>query len=270
MKYRMVAVDLDDSLLGDDLNISQANQEAIFEAIKEDVLVTIATGRMFQSALPYMEKLRLDIPVITYQGALIKNAMSGEVLIHRTIPLEYALLILRECKKTNTYLQVYCDDQYYMEEENEKSELYKRLSGLPGIPVGPLEEFLTREPTKMLIIDEPENIQRLKKRFDRILGGKLQITVSKPNYLEFTHVDATKGAAVAYLAELLSIKREEIIAIGDSYNDIPMIEYAGLGVAMGNAPEEVKKHADYVTLSNEEQGVAHVIDRFILGGRMGY
>ena len=100
--------------------------------------------------------------------------------------------------------------------------------------------------------------------FRRLFGDQIEITTSKPQYLEFTHKEATKGRALEYLANLKGIERESVIAIGDSYNDISMLQYAGLAIAMGNAPEEVKAHADYVTGINDEDGVAQAIHRFVL------
>lgn len=268
MSYRMIAVDLDDSLLGDDLNISERNINALMEASNRGVVVTIATGRMYCSALPYIEQLKLNVPVITYQGGLIKNALSQEVLYHCPIPLEIAMEVIEKSKSDGAYLQVYVDDKYYMEEYNNFSELYRLNVGVAGTAVGPLDKFLKKAPTKMLIIDEPSTILKMKDEYDRLFGEILQVTISKPIYLELTNKDATKGKALKYLAQSLKVDRNEIIAIGDSYNDISMIKYAGLGVAMGNAHEDVKKWADYVTLTNNEDGVAEVVHKFILeGGR---
>lgn len=268
MSYKLIAVDLDDSLLGDDLNISKRNKDALMEASKRGVVVTIATGRMYCSALPYIEQLKLDVPVITYQGGLIKNTLSQEVLYHCPIPLDIAMAVIEKSVSDGAYLQVYVDDKYYMEEYNEYSELYRLNIGVAGTAVGPLDKFLKKPPTKMLIIGEPSTILKMKEEYSKLFRDTLQVTISKPNYLELTNKDATKGKALEYLAKSLKIDREEIIAIGDSYNDIPMIKYAGLGVAMGNAHEDVKKWADYVTLTNNEDGVAEVVYKFILeGGR---
>lgn len=266
MKYKMVVADLDDSLLGSDLTIGQANCEAIAKAVGKGVLVTIATGRMFRAALPYVNQLNLNVPVITYQGALVKNAISHETLFHCPVPMDDALEIIYESQREDIYLQVYVDDEYYIEKHNEKSDLYWKLSAIRGNAVGQLDRFLREEPTKLLMMDQPQRILQLKERYEKRFHGRLQVTISKPNYLEFTHIDATKGNAVQKLASLSGICRENIIAIGDSYNDLSMISYAGLGVAMGNAPDEVKRHADYITCSNEEAGVAKVIERFVLKG----
>ncbi len=265
MDYKMLVLDLDDSLLGSDLKISSRNEEALLAAIQKGVLVTIATGRMFSSTIPYVEQLGIDIPIITYQGALIKNALSHKTLLHIPIEWEVSMDLIRDSKENGYYIQGYIDDKYYMEEENEYSDFYHTISGRRGIVVSDLEEYAqNREVTKFIIIDEPEKVLRLRDRYEDLYGDRLQVTISKPQFLEFTHRDATKGKAIECLADMLDIDREAVIAVGDSYNDLSMIEFAGLGVAMGNAPDEVRKVADYVTLSNDEAGVAHVIEKFIL------
>ena len=264
MKYKMIAVDLDDTLLGGDLNISPINRQAISYAISMGVKVTISTGRMFKSTLPYVEQLNLDVPVITYQGALIKNAISNEVVLTRSLPLDISLEIIEESRKNGVYIQVYIGDDYYFDKHNGYSQMYYRLSGIEGKEVKRLEDFLVVEPLKVLIMDSPETISYLTGHYADMFRGKAEITISKSNYLEFTNIGASKGSALEYLAQSFGIKREEVIAIGDGYNDISMIKYAGLGVAMSNAPEDVKKYADFITCSNDDDGVAHVINKFIL------
>lgn len=264
MKYKMIAIDLDDTLLSGDLSISQINRQAISHAVSMGVKVTISTGRMFRSTLPYVEQLKLDVPVITYQGALIKNAMSEEVVLARPLPLDISLDIIEESRKHGVHIQVYIGDDYFFDKYNGYSQLYYDLSGIEGKAVRRLEDFLVEAPLKVLIMDSPETISYLTGLYADMFKGRAEITISKSNYLEFTNIEANKGSALEHLAQSLGIKREEVIAIGDGYNDISMIKYAGLGVAMGNAPLDVKKYADFITCSNEDNGVAHVIKKFVL------
>lgn len=264
MKYKLIAVDLDDTLLSDDLSISQINRQAIACAVSKGVKVTISTGRMFRSTLPYVEQLKIDIPVITYQGALIKNAYLQEVMLARPLPLDVSMEIIEESRKHGVHIQVYLGDDYFFDKHNGYSKMYYDLSGIEGKAVKSLEDFLTEAPLKILIMDSPETISYLTGLYSEKFKNKAEITISKSNYLEFTNIDASKGSALKYLADSLGIKRDEVIAVGDGYNDISMIKYAGLGVAMSNAPDDVKMHADYVTCSNEENGVAFVIEKFLL------
>ncbi|MBT9150674.1 MAG: Sugar phosphatase YidA [candidate division WS2 bacterium] len=264
LKYKLIAIDLDDTLLAADLSISPINRQAIACAVSKGVKVTISTGRMFRSTLPYVEQLKLDVPVITYQGALIKNAISKEVVLARSLPLDISLEIIEESRKHGVYVQIYIADDYFFDKRNGYNQMYYDLSGIEGKAVKRLEDFLVEEPLKILIMDSPETISYLTGHYADKFKGKAEITVSKSNYLEFTNIEASKGSALDYLSQLLGIKRDEVIAIGDGYNDISMIKYAGLGVAMSNAPDDVKKHADFITCSNEDNGVAYVINKFVL------
>lgn len=266
MKYRMIAIDLDDSLLNDDIMISEKNKRALRYAVEQGVIVTIATGRMFKSTIPFIKQLGIDSPVITYQGALVINPSTSEMLLHIPVELDIAREIISICQEKNIHLQVFVDDKYYYEQDNEYSAIYRRVSGIKGEAVGSLMNFLKTDPTKLLMVDQPENILKWQELFREKYKGRLEVAVSKANYLEFTNIKATKGNALKYLADKHGINREEIIAIGDSFNDLPMLSYAGLGVAMGNASEFVKSQADYVTYTNNDDGVAHVVEKFIMEG----
>jgi Cof subfamily protein (haloacid dehalogenase superfamily) len=266
MTYRLIAVDLDDSLLGSDSKISEANKRALFSARDKGVYVTIATGRMLDSAMPYIKELNIDIPVITYQGAFIKDTQTGDTLVRKLVPREHALRILEEVKKQNLHIQTYNESSYFFEQDNEFSRFYHKMTGIKGEEVEDLYQLLMNEeePIKMIIIDEPSKIAQLYPYFQELYGDILQVSISMPEYLEFTNIDATKGNALALLGDMLEVPKEEIIAIGDSYNDISMIKYAGMGIAMDNAVDDVKSHAKYITKGNDENGVAEAIERFVL------
>lgn len=264
MKFKLIAIDLDDSLLYHDLTVSKRNRKAIQEAARRGIVVTIATGRMYRATRPFVDMLDINVPVITYQGAMIVDGGTNEILHHSPVPLEWAGKIVDFAHQEKVHLQAFSKDEYYFEEDNRFSELYGSVIGFKGHPVGPLKDFLQEPPTKMIIIDEPQRIKDLRGQAHQIFGNQLEISISKPNYLEFTHPDANKGKAVQYLANILGITADEIIAIGDSFNDISMLSLAGLGVAMGNSPQDVKDAADYVTASNNEDGVAIAIEKFAL------
>lgn len=264
MDYKMIAIDLDDSLLDNDLMISPKNKEALYRAIEQGVIITIATGRMYISALVYAKQLGLDVPLITYQGGLVKSALSGQVLYNKSVPIDISQKIIGMARSKDAHLQIYIEDDYYFEKNNSYSEGYGKNVGVMGKEVGPLDVFLTLEPNKLIIIQEPEKILELKDLFDETFGEEIEINISKPQYLEFTHKDASKGKALQHLAMSKGIDRENIMAIGDSYNDISMMRFAGLGVAMDNAPDDVKKWADYITGANYEDGVAQAINKFVL------
>ena len=148
----MLVLDLDDSLLSDDLTISQANKEAIWCAADSGVQFTIATGRMVKATLPYIEQLKINVPVITYNGALVLNSVSRETILHRPISSDITKEIIDDTEKIGAYLQLYIDDEYYFKEYNKYSKYYRNLVGFDGFAVGSIDKFAAVKPTKLIII----------------------------------------------------------------------------------------------------------------------
>lgn len=264
MAIKLVALDLDDTLLNSKLAVSPRACEAIRKAVAQGVTVTIATGRMYRSALPYAKQLGLDVPIITYNGALIKSCLSGEVLLDQPIDKQLAQTVLALCKERGWYIQNYVQDELYVEKINQYSELYSRLSGVPATAVGDRLYAGEDSSSKMLIMSTEEGIIEIYDTCKALFGNKLSIAISKPTYLEITDPLANKGRALAFLADKLGIKKDETMAIGDSGNDIDMLKYAGWGVAMGNASAAIKALARLETLSNDADGVAEAIERYVL------
>ncbi|RTE03959.1 Cof-type HAD-IIB family hydrolase [Paenibacillus whitsoniae] len=261
--YKLVAADLDDTLLRDDLTISDATIAAMHQAVAKGVTVTIATGRSFPSAAKIANQIGLNVPIITYQGALIKNLIDEKVIYERTVPIDCARYLLDYCEQRGLHLQLYHGDELYAGEDNDKVKKYVHLTKTPYI-VGDLRQWIDIPQPKMLIIDEPAVCDQIREELLPILGDRLHITKSKPHYLEFMHKEGTKGHAIAFLAEHIGCTLEQVIALGDAWNDREMLEVAGLGVAMDNALPELKALANYVTKSNNDDGVRHVLETFVL------
>jgi len=268
VEYKLVAIDLDDTLLSDDLKISSQTIMAIQEAVKKGVTVTLATGRMYKSAVKYAKEIDLNVPIITYQGAYIKNIGDGEVLYERKLSYEASIDIISKLKERGKKnIQVYLDDELYADKENTYVFEYGRVTNVNYHVVDDLTTFIATSkilPLKILVVDEPTEIKQMLEEFYQIYSDEINITISKPHFLEFSHKEATKGQAIKYLADQLGISLEQVIAIGDSYNDLDMIKIAGLGVVMGNGYDEVKKYANYITKTNNDHGVFEVLNKFIL------
>ncbi|MGE5417546.1 MAG: Cof-type HAD-IIB family hydrolase [Acidobacteriota bacterium] len=266
MTIKLVALDLDDTLLTSSLEISPECQEVLQAVQDRGVMITIATGRMFGSAKPYAVGMSTDVPLITYQGALVKKAVSGEVIYYRPVPCEQALQVIEIARDLGCHYQAYFDDRLYMEKLTQEGQDYATLVGSdPVFEPGLYNLIKEKEPTKVIIIkydlDYLINLENdLKERF----AGRLHITRSKPFFLEALNLEATKGRALEKVSEHFGFHRQEVLAIGDSYNDIEMLDWAGIGVAVANAHPEVKAHADYITLSNDDHGVAEALRHFIL------
>ncbi|WP_281889740.1 Cof-type HAD-IIB family hydrolase [Paenibacillus sp. YYML68] len=262
--YKMIAIDIDDTLINDEKQVTAGTKQALAAAMEQGVVVTLATGRMYASAQAIAAQLGLNVPLITYQGSLVKNALDGRVLYERSVPSEAAKAIFDYCEREGLHLQTYLNDELYVKEANERAEDYAALSRIPFKVYPSFSELADQSATKLLMIDEPDKLDRVAVELRELVGSAVHITKSKPHFLEVVHAEATKGHALTHLADHFGFSVDQVIAIGDSWNDREMLETAGLGVAMANAVSSLKEIANYITLSNNEDGVKHVIDKFIL------
>lgn len=262
--YKLIAIDIDDTLITDEKQVTEGTKRALELAMAQGVHVTLATGRMYASARKIALQTGLNVPLITYQGSLIKNVMDGHVLLERSVPRDAALKLLQFCKDNQIHLQLYVEDELYAAEENEKLIGYCQLNNIDYKIESDFDKLLEKPSTKMLMIDEPARLDAIAPQLKELLGTDVHITKSKPHFLEVTHHEGTKGFALRYLADHFGCTMEETIGIGDSWNDHDLVESAGLGVAMGNAVDSLKTIADYITASNNEEGVRHVIEKFVL------
>ena len=262
--YKLIAIDLDGTLLTDDLKVSPGTVKAIQQAVEAGTIVTIATGRMFASAKRFAKQLEINVPLITYQGAIIMDVNEREVVYERLISPDIAQKLVEISAAKNVHLQVYQDDLLYGAVENEALVSYAEGVNVPYTVEPDLHKLAEKGFTKALFIDSPENLDVLQEELKVLFGNRAHIAKSKPHFLEVTHPEANKGLALLHLAKTLGIDQSEIIGIGDNHNDRELITTAGLGVAMGNAVQEMKDIADYVSLTNNEEGVKHVIEKFVL------
>ncbi|MDU4959312.1 MAG: Cof-type HAD-IIB family hydrolase [Sporomusaceae bacterium] len=260
---KLVALDMDDTLLNKQAAISTRNAAAIRRAAAAGVTVTIATGRMFRSARPFAAGLGLDVPLITYNGALIRGAVSGETLLDRPVDAAVAAAVLALFQEKGWYIQTYVDDVLYVAEKNAQSAYYEKLANVTATALG--DDFYTRSqaPSKMLAMAEPAQVLEMQQLLRELFGDRLYLALSKPTYLEMVNPAVNKGTALAFLAGRLGIDPSQVMAVGDSFNDLDMIGYAGWGVAVGNAPDAVKQKAQAVVADHDHDGVAEAFEQFV-------
>lgn len=255
--YKLCAIDLDDTLLGKDHSLSERNRQAVRKVMALGIHVMIATGRMYASALPTAKALDLDTPIVCYNGAMVKHARTGEVWYEECVGAALAEEVMDYCQTNGLQLNFYYEDVLLSETYTSWLELYHKRT---GSPVELRADFYTAlrgvAPTKLIIVDDPEVIDRLLPYFRERFAGSLYVTKSNAEYLEFLPLNANKGSALAYVATRYGVSAEEVVAFGDSWNDLPMLQWAGLGVAVGNAKPEVREVAKKIVPSNEENGVA--------------
>jgi len=261
MDFKLIAIDLDGTLLNSDLKISPRAAAAIQAAERKGVKVTLCTGRMYVSASRYAQELGLNIPLVTYNGALVKNSLGHEVLYEKNLPLKEARYVVEVCREFDCQLNVYFEDKLYVEKGNSWAKRYANKVNVPLNEVDDLLDFLKMSPIKILAMGEEEILHMLRKR---LADREIYITRSHSYFLEMLNPEATKGKGLAAVAENLAIDRKNIMAIGDNENDIEMFKYVGYSVAMANASDDIKSHADYVTKNNNDDGVAEAIEKLVL------
>lgn len=263
---KLIAMDLDDTLLNDDGYISEENKEAVRRAVAKGVKVTLATGRMALSARKHAKELYLDVPIITYNGALIEQAGNAGILYRKVIPAALGIEVVRMLYPKEIHIQVFIKDSVYTYKANPHSEAYEKMTGIKIITTD-LIALLEKEPEgadKILCIADEQVLIAATEEIRRTYAELLHFTTSRPYYLDIIEKTVNKGSALKALAEKYGILPEEVMAIGDNFNDIEMIRYAGIGVAMDNAQAELKCVADYITESNQKNGVARAIEKFVL------
>jgi Cof subfamily protein (haloacid dehalogenase superfamily) len=264
MQYKLIAVDIDGTLLNSEGIITEKTREAIQRAVAKGAIFSICTGRPIQGVEGFNSLLNLDSPFITYNGAMIVMGKSKEILFEQSLSPEVARNIIRIGKELETTMIIWSNNKLYVYEINDKTNYYNRVLKVDPIVIEDEEEILQNGVTKILWYDDPKNLEAYQVRLKEELKDSCNFHTSQPIYLEFVDKNISKATAMEKIGEHFGIKREEMIAIGDGFNDLAMIEYAGLGVAMGNAPQAIKDRANYVTLSNDEDGIAHVLDKFVM------
>lgn len=268
---RLIVVDLDGTTVGESNQIRPAVKQALEAARAQGVQVAIATGRMYRSALRFHQDLELNLPLLSYQGAFIKDPATAFVHRHLTVPRDYVVQLLDFLSEPElrsiVSVHLYINDCLYVREINAETEAYAARSEVAPIAVGDLRQILDTEPTKLLALsNEVALIDRLFGSLQRrYTPAELYLTKSVATFLEATHPLVNKGNAVQYLAEeILGLQSQQVMTIGDNFNDLEMLQYAGIGVAMGGAPDGVKAVADWIAPDVEADGVAAAIAQFVL------
>jgi len=264
MKYKLIAIDIDGTLLNSRSELTPRTREALRLAMDKGALPVISTGRPMQG----VERMGLifdeDMPVITYNGAAVVMSRSKKRLLDAKLPPELCLETIALGLERGVSVNVWVDDALYAASDTDKNELYRQVSKQRPVLGADMPQIVCGGASKVLWCDGADVIDKCQADMRTRFGDRLNCHTSSPTLLEFVSREASKAAAMERIGALYGIDRSEMIAVGDGHNDISMLEYAGLGVAMANAPQAVKDKAGFVTLSNDEDGVAHVIEKFIL------
>lgn len=264
-RIRLVALDLDGTLISTKLQISERVKQTIARARTSGVSFTMVTGRMFAAARPFATAIGMDGPIVCYQGAAIYVVASGERLSHTPIPARIGSRVFARAANEGVRALGYSDDCLYTELDDAYTQSYTSLARVDAHVVGPLAAFFAERPsTKINCVLEPERAGAYAEKLRDWLAGEANVTRSQPEFVEVIDASVDKGRALATVAQYYGVELGETMAVGDSWNDVPLLSSAGFGVAMGTAPPELTAKADAIVAGVEDDGVAEAIERFIL------
>ena len=268
MKYKLLVLDLDGTLTNNKKEITEYTRQTLMEAQEKGVKIVLASGRPTYGIAPIAEKLELKKYggyILSYNGGEIINWQTGEMMYENVLQDEI-LPYLYQFSKENNFAIVTYKDKYVITEHPQDEYVLKEaiLNVMETLKVDNFLEYIDFPVPKCLIVGEPTRLAELEKQMYDVLKDKMGVYRSEPYFLELVPKGIDKAQSLSVLLDKIGATREEMIAIGDGFNDKSMIEFAGLGVAMANAQDVVKQAADYITLSNEEDGVADVVRKFML------
>lgn len=259
---KLVAIDIDGTLIDDNLEVGVKTKKKIKELIDKDILVTLVTGRTYRSSKQFSHMLGIELPLVVYNGGLIINSQTKEVLYEKKIPLEESKNIIKCAEDKGIYVKAYVDDVLYIEKMDKRTKDFISHHKVEWVELGqPLSEGLSAGTNLIVTISEDINMKELYRSIDTKESVK---TMSTPYSIEFIPESVSKGEGIKFLANKYGITREEILAIGNSLNDLAMIEYAGIGIAMKNSdPMLLNKWNNISEYSNNEDGVYYILDKYI-------
>ncbi|PJF43666.1 MAG: hypothetical protein CUN55_07910 [Phototrophicales bacterium] len=265
MNYRLFAIDVDGTLQNSQHQLTDTTADAIRHAVSKGVHIVLTTGKQYVTIQPHIDLLGLKSPQITAGGAIITDPKSSEDIYRKDIPPDLAQQILSRAHELGITAIIFRDGQTFTREMN--ADIEYMLTYDDPYPTFLEDITLALEPAPVQIMCIAYQNDTLYESAYQVFltefGDVVEVRKSSPYYIEFTALGVSKGTALKWLTEYLGISLDHVVAIGDSYNDLSMFDIVGLSVAMANAPEAVRKTADIVTLSHDEDGVAHIIQELL-------
>lgn len=259
-------MDLDDTLLTSDLQISNETKNTLLKCQKDGISVILASGRPIYAIEKYAKKLELEKYngyIVGFNGAAVKDCHTGQLIMQKNLPMNYIQELYDLSIENKVYIHTYVGDEIITPHNNPYTEIEGKLTGMPIKEVSDFVNSINQEVVKVLMLENPEYLKTVYDKLSSDLRHRLSLTISKPYFLEIMDMGIEKDIALTHICNKIGIKKENLIAFGDSYNDLSMLKNAGLGIAMGNAQVDVKKQSDYVTDGNNEDGIANAIWRFV-------
>ena len=269
---RLIATDLDDTLLDAHSDLTPRTQAALDAAMAAGCGICLSSGRMLEAMLPFARRVGVNAPMLLYNGAMLYDHNADRTLYASRVPYETALGVVKLAEAMGFYIQLYPGKGYFCSEITEHTAAYARQIHVDATPVHmPMSAWLEQNPAdmqKLLIIDTPEGADRAQAALREAFPNGASFLKSKAHYVEIAPEGVDKGRSLARLAELLGLTADEVMAFGDGQNDVPMLEYAGYGYAMANSCPQALACTDLIAPPNTQNGVAQVIEGYIREGKL--
>ncbi len=269
MGYTLVALDIDGTIRSPDYPLSPRTRRTLDRVRDTGAVVTVATGRMFQSARRASAELDLRSPIASFQGAHIGDPSTGETLWHRPLTEGMALEALEALDGSGHEVMAYVGDDVYAEEMTPRAESYGSRNGVNVHLVDDLRRTAAHEPTRLVAFGGEDETRRLEIDLKSRLDSRLYVTRSLPTFCEILHPESGKEKALERLCAMVGSSQEETVVFGNGYNDVPMLAWAGLGVAIGGGVPDALDAADRVSPPIHEDGAAQVLDELLEAGLTG-
>lgn len=262
--YRLLVLDIDGTLLDDRNQITKHTLQALQDLQEKGFSITLATGRLYRDAFYFARRLALSSPLILLHGAFIQS-YEGEIMVERDLPPGIVSKLVNIARENRVSFQALCSDRLILEQRTKWNDLYLKYSpNKPEIVCVPdLARHRDDKIAQFSFLGEGSKMLQMKELLAKQLGDTVSIACSHPNLLEVVAPGVSKGSALKELSGMMNIPLSQTIAIGDNYNDRELLQTAGLGVAMGNAPREIKEIADYITKDNNHDGIAYFAAQFM-------
>ena len=268
-RYRLLALDVDGTIAGQGYRVPQRTVSAIQDAVSAGVIVSLVTGRMRRSALRYAQECGTNGPTASYQGAIITAPDQVTDTHIETLSGSTVIRSLEAMRIASAHINVYADDNIWVENKSQWALEYAKRMKVDLKVVSTLDSVVDNKPTTVMAVDEPDRITSLASSLRRTIGLDATVTRSLPHFCEVASTNATKSVALEKICRDYGISRDETVAIGDGEGDLSMIQWAGLGVASGEANQEVVRAADLRIPGPDECGVADLIHKLLEQGKLG-
>lgn len=266
--YKIIVLDLDGTLTNRDKVITSKTKTALMALQERGKKIVLASGRPTDGVMPLARELKLEeygSYILSFNGGMITNCRTGEVIFSRLLPLEANAKIIGLAEQERVAILTYDGHTLITNDaESPYAKLEYKINRMEVRQIDDLKSYVTYQVPKFLMMDDGDYLAMVEPRVKAAMGRNFSIYRSEPFFLEILPRGIDKAQSLARLLEILGFSKEQMIACGDGYNDLTMIKFAGLGVAMENAVLPVRKAADYITLSNNDDGIAHVVEKFML------